>query len=114
MTDVMATNSGHREMPAWAKRYLDMDRSGFLEASHRVAFLGDITNCASTGSWSELNDVLANWPVSETSTSAQILILRGTFRFKSKLSAWDELLVKIRGHLDSVNAKSASLLRGLS
>jgi adenine-specific DNA-methyltransferase len=99
-------------LPAWAVNFIEQDQEGLI-AEHRVAVLARIGELAREGSWLEINDVICNVPVSDLTDGALMTLLRGTFRFKERLSGWDDLREQVEAHLDRRKANTPRLLMGL-
>jgi hypothetical protein len=100
------------ELPIWALSFINQDKEG-LSASHRVAILGKITELATTGDWEGLNGILKHIPIEKLSTGTLILLLRGTFRFKSKLPNWLDVRDGVQTELIARKENAERLLMGL-
>lgn len=101
-----------RTLPSWAKEFVEQDIAGGT-ASQRVAALVQIGKLAEEGSWHEIDAAISNVPVANVSDRALMTFLRGTFRFKHRLSEWHGLRERVEAEFKNRNVDTARLLIGI-
>lgn len=78
-----------------------------------MAALSRIGELAREGAWEEIDRALRDVPMSSLSEAPLVTLLRGTFRFRSRLPGWDGLKERAEAELASRNADTARLMTGL-
>lgn len=98
--------------PEWMKMLIENDGPQ-VERSVLVSVLNSISEKASEGAWEEIGTVLEYAPVAELSPTALMTLLRGTFRFRIEIDAWNGFRDAVAREFEQRELNVSRLMMGL-
>lgn len=112
MPGLMPTPEAQESIPDWLVPFVETGRAG-TDRIYRVRVLSKLQELARAGNYSEIDTALNLAPVPQLAETSLMTLLRGSFRFKTKLDYWDAFRDKVSSELGNRGADVKRLLVGL-
>lgn len=99
-------------LPEWLRPFIETGHEG-TDRTYRVEVLAKLQALARSGEYSEIDAALDSAPVSQLAETSLMTLLRGSYRFKTKLQNWDGFRDRVAAELTTRGAAVNRLLIGL-
>lgn len=106
-TSIYGDSSRH-----WLRPFVESGHAG-TDRAYRVKVLKKLQDLARAGDYSEIDAALFQAPVSQLAETSLMTLLRGSYRFKSRLAGWESFRERVALELDERGADVKRLLVGL-
>ncbi|CAX25998.1 protein of unknown function [Methylorubrum extorquens DM4] len=101
-----------RAMPAWMLPLVEAGRAG-TGKDVRYDVLVRIQDLAKEGTYGEIDAALAEAPVEDLADTSLMTVLRGTYRFRSRLACWNGFRDRVAAEYGNRDMPVAELMYGL-
>lgn len=108
----LAQNLAGGLLPDWLGPFVETGHEG-TDRAYRVSVLAKLQELARSGDYSEIDVALRQAPVSQLAETSLMTLLRGSYRFKTRLKDWDGFRDRVASELNKRGAPVNRLLIGL-
>ncbi|WP_181165797.1 N-6 DNA methylase [Mesorhizobium sp. B2-4-12] len=105
-------NEADSSLPDWLRPFVETGYNG-TDRAYRVRVLAKLQELARSGEYSEIDAALNQAPISQLAETSLMTLLRGSYRFKTKLKDWDGFRDRVASELGKRGAAVNRLLIGL-
>jgi hypothetical protein len=109
---LQAPNLADGSLPDWLGPFVEKGHEG-TDRAYRVSVLAKLQELARSGDYSEIDVALSQAPVSQLAETSLMTLLRGSYRFKTRLKDWDGFRDRVASELKKRGAPVNRLLIGL-
>lgn len=104
--------NSHIDLPDWMEPLLQSgeDRPS---TSSSAGVLTHLDTMARQGAWSQIDDLLRIAPIGDMSSTGMMTLLRGTYRFRSRLVEWIGFRDKVAAEYTTRCQNTERLMSGL-
>ncbi|WP_327210006.1 hypothetical protein [Rhizobium leguminosarum] len=97
----------------WMRPFVEEGLNG-TGRQERVALLSTLSELAVEGAWERIDTALDQSQVDRLADTTLMTLVRGTFRFRSRLRAWDTFRDRVATEFRRRGADAERLMRALS